>query len=281
MPLRCYQDIDWNLLWQQAQTEQSRQARSASDWDERAPSFARRTGQSAYADAFLALLKPEADWSVLDVGSGPGTLALPLATRARTITCIDFSPKMLRILTDQAQQIGLDNISAFPLSWDDDWFRHGIMPHDLVIASRSLAVADLAATLRRLNEFARHKVAVTDRVGPDAFTAVGRPLRPGPDYIYTVNLLYQMGCLATVDFIRLEETVRHRSFEEALASYRWMFQDLDGRATERLHEYLRSIAVRHGDGSITLHPRHVPTWAFISWRTDMSTQMLSGQDACK
>ncbi|MCL2789708.1 MAG: methyltransferase domain-containing protein [Desulfobulbus sp.] len=275
MPLRRYQDIDWDLLRQQAQAEKSWPTRDASDWDERANTFAQRTGQSAYADAFLALLKPEPDWSVLDVGSGPGTLALPLAARVRTVTCIDFSPQMIRILTDRASQAGLVNINPCILSWDDDWLIHGVIPHDLVIASRSLAVADLGAALRRLNEFAARKVAVTDLVGsgprdPDAFAAIGRPLRPGPDYIYTVNLLYQMGCLATVDFIRLEETDRYRSFDEAFARYRWMFQELDEDETKRLHAYLRSIAVCNGDGSISLYPRHVPTWAFISWRTERS-----------
>jgi len=270
-----YQDIDWNLLWQQAQAEKSWPSKGVADWDERAAAFARRTEQSPYTDAFLALLKPQPGWSVLDVGSGPGTLALPLAARVKQVTCIDFSPKMLHILAGRAEQQRLANIQTHPISWSDDWRRHGIAPHDLVIASRSLSVPDLGAALRRLTEFAVHKVAITDRVGagpfdPDAFAAIGRPLNPGPDYIFTVNLLYRMGCLATVDFIRLEETARYRSFDEALARYRWMFRDLNASETERLHTYLRSIGVPHEDGSISLHGRHVPTWAFISWHPDCS-----------
>ncbi|WP_310600176.1 class I SAM-dependent methyltransferase [Desulfobulbus sp.] len=273
MSLHRYQDIDWSRLWQQAQAERSWQPKGVADWDERAASFARRTGQSAYADAFLALLKPEPDWSVLDVGSGPGTLALPLAAKVRTVTCIDFSPKMLAILADRAERNRLDNIATLPLSWDDDWRACGLLSHDLVIASRSLAVADLGAALRRLNEFAAHRVAVTDRVGagphdPDAFAAVGRPLHPGPDYIFTVNILYEMGCLATVDFIRLEETARYRNLEQALARYHWMLPELDTRETKRLQAYIRSIARNCDDGSIALHPRHVPTWAYITWHPD-------------
>ncbi|MCL2458052.1 MAG: class I SAM-dependent methyltransferase [Desulfobulbus sp.] len=273
MPLHRYQDIDWSCLWRQAQTERSWQPKGIADWDGRAASFARRFGQSSYADAFIALLRPEANWSVLDVGSGPGTLALPLAARVHRVTCIDFSPKMLAILADRADQARLTNIAALPLSWDDDWRSQGVLPHDLVIASRSLAVADLGAALRRLNEFAVHKVAVTDRVGagphdPEAFAAVGRPLNPGPDYIFTINILYQWGCLATVDFIRLEETARYRTIDQALARYHWMLPELDSRETKRLRAYVRSIAAKHDDGSVSLHPRHVPTWAFITWRPD-------------
>jgi len=273
MQPRRYQDIDWNLLWQQAQTDKTWHSKGAADWDERAAAFAQRAEQSPYTEAFLALLKPEPEWTVLDVGSGPGTLALPLASRVKAVTCIDFSANMLKILASRAAQQQLANIRTCTISWTDDWRQHGVPPHDLVIASRSLAVPDLDTALRRLTAHAVQRVAVTDRVGfgpfdPDAFAAVGRPLNPGPDYIYTVNLLYRMGCLATVDFIRLEETARYRGIDAAVARYRWMFRDLTASENERLHRYLRSIMDSHEDGTVSLHCRHVPTWAFISWRPD-------------
>jgi SAM-dependent methyltransferase len=275
-PLR-YQDIDWNLLWHQAQTEKSWPAKGSAEWDDRAAAFSRRTEQSPYTEKFLTLLKPNPSWSVLDVGSGPGTLALPLATRVKKVTCIDFSANMLKILVSRAEQQQLTNIRTCPIAWTDDWRQHGIAPHDLVIASRSLVVPDLGAALRRLTEFAAHKVVVTDRVGsgpfdPDAFTAIGRPLNPGPDYIYTVNLLYRMGYLASVDFIRLEETAHYRSFNDAVTRYLWMFRDLSAHETERLHSYIRSISTQHEDDTVSLHCRHIPTWAFISWCPDCSPQ---------
>lgn len=270
-----YQDIDWSLLWRQAQTEKSWQSRGAADWDGRAAAFAQRTEPSSYTKTFLTLLKPDPDWSVLDVGSGPGTVALPLAGRVDEVTCIDFSANMLRILANRAEKEQLANIRTCNLSWTDDWRQHGIVPHDVAIASRSLAVPDLDAALRRLTEFALHKVAVTDRVGhgpfdPDAFAAIGRPLNAGPDYIFTVNLLYRMGHLATVDFIRLEETMHYRCLNEAASRYLWMFPDLTADETGRLHRYIRSISTLHENGSISLHCRHVPTWAFISWRPERS-----------
>ena len=275
MQLRRYQDIDWGLLWQQSQAEKSWQSKGATDWDGRAATFAQRTEQSPYTEKFLALLKPEPGWSVLDVGSGPGTLALPLAARVQKVTCIDFSANMLNILARQAKEQQLANIRTCHISWTDNWQQHGIAPHDVVIASRSLAVPDLGAALRRLTEFAVQKVAVTDRVGhgpydPDAFAAIGRPLHTGPDYIFTVNLLYQMGYLATVAFICLEETARYRSHEEAVSRYLWMFRDLTVNETDKLRRYIRSISDQDEDGSVSLHSRHVPTWAFISWHPGCS-----------
>lgn len=65
-------------------------------------------------------------------------------------------------------------------------------------------------------------MAITDRVchgtcDPDAFAAIGRPLNPGPDYLYTVNLLYQLGIRTTVDFIQLNADSRFAPWDEAVA----------------------------------------------------------------
>jgi SAM-dependent methyltransferase len=275
MPPLRYQDLDWNLLRQQAQLDKSWQPKGESDWDCRAAAFAKRTEKSLYTHSFFNLLKPEKDWSILDVGSGPGTLALPLAPMVKHITCIDFSANMLQILENRASKQHITNISTCKASWTDEWRQYGIRPHDVVIASRSLAVNDLRSALLRLSEFARKKVVITDRVhhgpfDPDAFAAVGRPLNTGPDYIYTLNLLYQLGQLATVDFIRIEENLHYASLDDAFSRYAWMFRDLSTTETNQLRKYIGSIAIKHEDGSFTLRGRHVPTWAYISWHPTAS-----------
>ncbi|HFQ88477.1 MAG TPA: class I SAM-dependent methyltransferase [Desulfobulbus sp.] len=265
------EDLDWNEMYRRARQEKSWKSKGAADWDRKAASFAERTERSIYTEKFLALLQPEEDWSVLDVGCGPGTLALPLARRVKRVTALDFSARMLEILQERVGRAGIDNITACHAGWGDDWQARGIGRHDVAIASRSLAVPDLRAALEQLCRHATHRVAVTDRVrhgpfDPDAFAAVGRPLRPGPDYIYTVNLLYRMGFLPSVAYIVLEEEMVYDSLEDAVESYRWMFRDLDPAEEKRLQKYVRSITTSADNGSLLLRRRHVPTWAFISWR---------------
>ncbi len=265
-----YENLDWNHLWQQAREQKSWQSKGEEDWDKKAPSFAKRTARSLYVRQFLKLLNPEKSWTVLDVGSGPGTIALPLATKVKHITCLDFSANMLQILKEQAIKQNLGNITTTKVSWENSWQNHGIAPHDIAIASRSLNVQDLRAGLARLSAYGLKKVVITDRVqhgpfDPLAFEATGRSLQAGPDYIYTVNLLYQMGYLATVDFIRLEEQLVYPSFEEALAGYTWMFRDLTEEEKKLLRQYVLSITTFEQDGSVVVQRRHVPTWAFISW----------------
>jgi SAM-dependent methyltransferase len=268
-----FADLDWNLLRQKAMEDISRPGRSADDWDRKAPSFAQRNTGSLYTEKFLALLRPQPAWTVLDVGCGPGTLALPLANLVTRVTALDFSRKMLDILEERSRRDNITNITTRRLSWADEWEKHGIRMHDVAIASRSLAVKDLRSSLEQLNRFAKKAAVVTDRVGhgpfdPDAFTAVGRPIKTGPDYIYTINLLYQMGIRASVQFIHLESEIPCSTLDEAMEIYTWMFHDLTPTEKKRLKKYVLSITTTTKDGTMIVHRKHTPTWAFIRWQPE-------------
>jgi len=264
-------NIDWNILWIQEKNKKTWKSKTADDWDKKAVSFAKRTSTSLYTEQFMALLAPEPQWSILDAGCGPGTLTLPLAPMVRKVTAFDFSKKMLEILQTKAAEQKLDNISICHAAWEDDWQVLQIPTHDVTLASRSLAVKDLQMALKKLSHHARKKVVITDRVkhgpfDPDAFAAIGRPLNTGPDYMYTINLLYQMGYLPTVSYIHLEESLHYASFSEALDGYTWMFRDLNAGEEKRLKKYVQSITNILEDGTVSVQRLHVPTWAFISWK---------------
>lgn len=263
-------NIDWNLLWQDAVKKKTKKPSNAAGWDSRAASFNKRNAQSPYNKHFIKLLQPKKEWTILDVGCGPGTLTIPLAKQVQQVSALDFSPKMLEIIQQRAKKAGLRNITTYNLSWTDDWKAHGVKPHDVTLASRSLGVEDLQAALEKLTRFAQETIAITDRVGhgpmdPDAFKAVGRDMDSGPDYIYTVNLLYQMGIRATVDFIHLEDTITYLSLDEAINNYKWMLPNLTDEENRRLKKYVQSISSVQTDGKIILHRKHPPTWAYICW----------------
>jgi SAM-dependent methyltransferase len=215
-------------------------------------------------------MHPDPEWTVLDVGSGPGTLSLPLARRVKKVTAMDYSSQMLAILKQQAENEKLVNVETVEAAWEDDWQEIGIKPHDAVIASRSLAVDDLAAALLKMNQWAKRAVFVTDRVGatpfdPEAFAAVAREFLPGPDYIYTVNILYQLGINAKVDFISLPAGRIMASRKDALASYSWMFDRLTPGEERKLASYVDSRLKKNADGRYRLQFRTPRQWAFIHW----------------
>lgn len=264
------QAIDWNEKWRQDRGGASWKPRPPESWNNRAHSFAERTSRSLYAGRFLELMQPRPEWSILDMGCGPGTLALPLAQRVRRVTAVDFAPSMLELLRQQAAQRELHNIVTVEASWDDDWSARGITTHDVAIASRSLSVKDLRSALEKLDRMARVAVFLSDRVGPGpfdpaAYAALGRKLEPGPDYIYTINLLHQMGRLPRVDYIELDEPQVYTSLDEAVRNYSWMFKDLNPDETELLRGYIERRGKLAPDGSLVLRRDPPPIWAFIWW----------------
>ena len=73
-------ELDWRAAWLE-RGKQRRPADSSDYWDQRSLDFKEHSGISLYTDIFLDYLDIQPGWSVLDMGSGPGTLAILLAQR--------------------------------------------------------------------------------------------------------------------------------------------------------------------------------------------------------
>jgi SAM-dependent methyltransferase len=261
-------EIDWNAAWKRAREERPLR-RDASFWNKRAPSFSKHVTGSDYEKSFLDLMQPQPSWSVLDIGCGPGTLAVPLAGRIAKVTALDFSPGMLELLRQRCQDGGITNITAINGSWEDDWEALGIDTHDVVIASRSTVVEDLREALVKLDQAARQRVFISAMVGDGPhdrriYDAVGRQLKTGPDYIYAYNLLHQMGIYANVSFISTGEWRSYENIDEAIDEMRWMPDDLTSEELNRLNNYLVAEMVPH-EGRWRLPAPKVVCWAVISW----------------
>jgi SAM-dependent methyltransferase len=263
-------EIDWSLIWRESRKHRSRKSKGRKEWDRKAASFARRNMRSDYIDHLVRIINPKPEETVLDVGSGPGTLAVPLASMANKVTAVDFSAEMLKELRSEADRQGVTNITSIQASWEDDWQKLGVPPHDIAVASRSLSVDDLPAALAKLNEWAVKKVVITDRVGsgpfdPDVFEAVGRPFEAGPDYIITVNMLYQMGIQARIDYIPAGYSGVYPTREAAADSCLWMLEDLQPDEQEAFDRFMDDRLAEQPDGTWQFLRRHAPKWAVISW----------------
>ena len=266
-----YADLDWDILWRNARKQKSWSSKGPEEWDKKAPSFSYRNQSTPFASLVLARLPLKQDTTVLDVGSGPGTLALPIAEKVRSVTAIDYSSVMLATLREKAALTAIDNIHTLQASWEDDWEHLGVGQHDIAIASRSLAVADLRDALCKLDRHATSSVFIVDRISPtpfdpEAFKAVDRPFNAGPDYIYTLNILYSLGIHPHVDILSLEKDSRFNDLEEAFRSYSWMFKDLSDREEILLRGYLANKSRSCGNGQISIERTQAPQWACIWWQ---------------
>jgi SAM-dependent methyltransferase len=260
--------IDWNEAWRVARARRTRRGDSET-WNRRASSFAKNASTSGYTERMLELMSPEPGWTVLDVGCGAGTLAVPLARRVRSVTALDFSARMLELLGARCAEEGLRNVVPVLGSWEDDWGSLGIGTHDVALASRSLSVDDLRGALEKLDRTARLKVFVATTVGDGpvdrrVFEAVGREYVPGPDHRYPLNLLRQLGIPATVSFIPVAGARWYRSHDEAVESLAWMLPDPTPPELDRLRDWVGRV-LRPGPDGLALPSPPPVSWAVISW----------------
>ncbi|MCL2025272.1 MAG: methyltransferase domain-containing protein [Leptospirales bacterium] len=245
--------FDWNEA--AAQIARERREMNAGNrlkgeafWDMRAPSFAKHADETGYADAFLDIIKPESGMTVFDMGCGGGTLAVPLSGMVREVTAADFSPNMLAIVKDKMSAFNIRNINPVKLSWEDDWTSAGIGVHDIAIASRSMSVENIKEAVTKLSGAASKRVYISTVVGDGPhdrilYEAVGREIFPSVDYIYTYNILYQMGIHANVSFISGNDVKSYDTFDEALASTHWMFQDMTPEEEAKLNAFMKAHLV--------------------------------------
>lgn len=87
---------------------------SPDTWDTVAAGYADEARRHAarYAEEALRRLPPEPGDHVLDLASGPGTLALLAAPRAARVTAVDFSAKMIDELRALAKASGFGNVEG-------------------------------------------------------------------------------------------------------------------------------------------------------------------------
>jgi len=266
-------DIDWDVLIKnQRKRKPEKKEPGYQYWDKRAASFVDHAGKTAYPDAFVKSMEPQKDWTVLDMGCGGGTLALPLADRVKQITAVDYSDKMLALLEAEIQKRNIKNVKTFKVSWDDDWSSRGIGLHDIAIASRSLSVDDIHGAIMKLIGAARKRVYISTVVGDgpydrQIFEAIGRELIPAVDYIYIYNLLYQMGIHANIFFIPEESWKTFDDLNEARNYMKWMLNEMTLNEEYRLDQYLRQNMIVK-DGKSVIEYKKVFKWAVIWWNKE-------------
>lgn len=265
-------NIDWNAVWRSIQAGKHAFRRDPRFWDKRAPEFTRRAKTGGYIGRLMAIMNPQSDWSVLDIGCAAGTLAVPLAPCVQRITALDPSDAMLGLLKKRCQKKGIANIDIVKGRWEDDWDKLGIGVHDVVVASRSLVVDDLRGAVLKLQRHAGRRIYLSTLVDDGPYDrriveAAGRPFYPGADYIVVYNLLRQMGIFANVSFILKKEKKSYSGVDDALNALRWMVHDMTPQEEQNLRAYLTGSLIRDGD-RWKLPYRRLVRWAVLWWEKD-------------
>lgn len=240
-------------------------------WNGRAEEFSRHAASTGYPEAFIRIMRPRKNWAVLDMGCGGGTIAVPLAGKVKSVTAVDFSERMLDIVDQRCRDAGITNVETVQGRWEDDWDRV-VAAYDVAIASRSLAADYAKSAIAKLDRAARKAVFISAPVGSGPcdvrlYESTGRAFKPGVDYIWFYNLLYEMGIRANVTFIPELHRNQWESEEQAFEDQRWMFRGMTEDEEESVRTYLKRHLVRAFGHWRLPYPRSC-FWAVMWWSKD-------------
>ncbi len=262
---RTVLEIDFGSLYREHMEASGGREKPPEAWDARAAEYSRKSSESEYTGEFVKRMDISQCRTLLDVGCGPGTIALAVADRLERVYALDYSRAMLQALEENAALRGIKNVQTILRSWDDDW--SAVPECDMVVASRSTLVRDMAQALKKLDGKARRRVHLTSLAGgqflaPEVLEAIGRKRPAFPDYIYIINILYQMGRSPRLDYIRTARKEEpHPNFDTFLRRVEFSLGPLSGAERNQLASWhSRSPDLPETTGTEIC-------WAFISWET--------------
>ena len=252
-------EINWEQLWIDAR-KNSVLAKHRKDvgveiWDRQAGDYRDMIKRDGYKygrqviDVVKELIKP--DFEVLDIGTGPGTLAIPLAKLVKKVTALDSSRGMINVLEESAVEEGIENIETINKTWqeiDDAKIRERF---DLVISSNVLFVfEDVGDQLIRIQDASRKYCCVVIHAGlingvdPNLwFKIMNEEYNSSVDYIYIYNILYSKGIYANVGVTDFAYTFE-KSVSDVIGIYEYIF-DLYTEVTPKVKEIIRDYVLEN------------------------------------
>jgi SAM-dependent methyltransferase len=279
-PVPTVDDIDWNEVWKarQKRHESSKLADDPShNWNKR--ENAERydsTSRSEYDDRVnttIAGLDITQESRVLDIGAGPGTLAIPLSPRVKQIAAIEPGEGMIAILNERIKKEGITNITTVRKRWEDiDPARDLAGQYDVVIASLSLTMEDIRLSLQTMDAASRGYVYLFwfvdmpfwERMYADLWEPLhGSRYYPGPKADCLFGVLYQMGIYANVKMLPLAKEYRFATREEMTAFFRRRFNVTTQEQERVLDNYLAPLIRTEGSETVISGDS---TFARIWWR---------------
>ncbi|ABD41725.1 methyltransferase [Methanospirillum hungatei JF-1] len=275
--------IDWNEAWKKPEGEEGKKkgfiscGRRWSDPD-RCKRFndVMKEDNWAGSRARVSAMDIDESYRILDVGAGPGTLVIPLASIVAHVTAVEPSEGMLSCLRENIALAAITNVDIVPKKWEEVDVKQDLNPpYDVVVASYSLGFPDLREGILKMVAASSRYVYIfwfADMLSPwqrnygeiwEKLYGIPRPSGNKPNIIY--NLLHQMGIYANIDISKEESIHRYSSIEEAVADQKEGLHLTTSEQEDILRDYLGKKLIRE-NGKVVL--REMTHRAKIWWNVN-------------
>jgi SAM-dependent methyltransferase len=255
--------IDWNSVWKELY-EKNADCRGRGDcasiWADRenARKFleqSRERPERILQD--IEGLPLKAVSKVLDIGAGPGTLAVPLASRVASVTAVEPAAGMAEVMSEHALEKDVTNLSIIRKRWEDvDYKKDLDGPYDLVIARHSLGMLNIRDAVKSMCEASSEWVYLFWFAGSTGWEKAmidlwpklhGREYQPGPKADILYNVLYSMGIYPNMETLQMEYTRKFSDTNAAVKEFGEKYMISSPAQEEILRGHLQERLTKNGD----------------------------------
>ena len=271
-------ELNWREVWQRKQEERVGGIKGklgSKDWDQVAKDYSdwNRSNDYQYGrkvvEAIGEIITPDSE--ALDIGAGPGTLAIPLTEKVTKVTVIEPSQGMIKYLMEDAKERGVKNIEVINKSWQEVDDSDIKKKFDIVACSHLLwQFKDVDRQLKRMEDASRgyccvvHPAGGRDPIIKSLWSEVmGREysgeLDPDLDDLLFV-MLRERGILVNVKVIDFTVRLSAEQEERLVISHLGRHKEV----TPALREVIkRSVLERLSNGIYEIKSHAAVVW----WRT--------------
>jgi SAM-dependent methyltransferase len=255
-----YQSIDWNEVWKDLygkNVEARGKGECATIWEsrEKAGEFlAQSERDPGRINRVIDALRPDPESRILDIGAGPGTLAIPLARLARQVTAVEPAAGMADVMMEYAGRNGIKNLKIVRKRWEDiDPATDLDGPYDIVFACHSLGMPDIKKEIEKMNAVAKKRVflfwfgGITSWEKPmvDLWPELyAKAYHVGPKADVLFNVLWSMGIVPDIASGPLDNPRFYPNISSAVRDLRWQFGISTPGQVSALRRYLKSTMVK-------------------------------------
>lgn len=247
--------INWRDAWQEMRKERIGKPKVSYDNDffnKTAEDFSKRIKLNDYefGRKSTAILNEivDGDCEILEIGTGPGTLTIPLSRIVNRVVGIEFSKIQINSLKTNLREANLTNVEIIDKNWEKITHDETMDVFDLVVCSHFLwQVEDIETFLYTMENASKGFCAVIQPCGRDEivgeiFEKMGDhkysgQFEPDADYFAYV-ILREWGRLVNSRYFRytferdLEEQIRY------VAGFIGRFLEVNAAVEKKIRDYL-------------------------------------------
>lgn len=262
-------EIDWDQLWT---AKMDKKGDRGKDWSKAAVKYSERASKDNYTEQLISKMIISKEDTVLDVGCGEGSVTIPLSKEVKSITAIDATDKMLKILDEKIKSEGIENIKTVKDDINDvNLEKYG--KFDIVLASRVVnGIKSPKKVFSNFNEMANKYVFIT-LFGPnnwklekDFHEYLSKEYNGAPSYTILLNLLAEMGIYANIINLDVGPVRTYKTIEEAIDNGKWNLAKFSEEEQEKLPKFLNEVLIRDNETGLLSNSEDKPDWVLLWWK---------------